>query len=149
MKKSQLKQILAPIVKEIITEMLVSQQGILKSVIKECLSATLESSTIISESRAQQTSPNPAKQKPRADVRKMLEQMSGNERYSEPVESLPIPPSLQKVQKSFNGVNIFEGLEIISTDDNDSEISNGVDLGAFYNSNIADKWAKIKQKVEK
>ena len=149
MKKSQLKQIIAPIVKEIITEMLVSQQGILKSVIKECISATLESSTIISESRSQPIPTNSAKQKPRADVRKMLEQMSGNERYSEPVESLPIPPSLQKVQKSFNGVNIFEGLEIIPTDDNDSEISNGVDLGAFYNSNIADKWAKIKQKVEK
>lgn len=89
MKKSDLKQLIKPLVKECIHEVLL-EEGLLSNVVSE-VAKGLQSQNLVVETRSAPTQPSPPKQRPpdTAQQRKKLLDAIGKD--------------------SFNGIDLFEG----------------------------------------
>ena len=134
MNKQDLKQILRPLIKECVKEV-IFEEGSLSTIIKEVLKGTGE--VVIKEQKPHK----PAKQQP---------QKTENNRLREHKKRL-----LDSIgSEAYNGVNLFEGTQALSTAAGGGGSSNGPLSGHHPSdpgvdiSNLMEKTSKIWKKME-
>ena len=125
MKTNELKKILKPLIKQCIKEV-IFEEGVLSGIISEVVKG-VDTAPVIREQR-QISKPKPnnelAKKKIQEQRKKMLDAIG---------------------KSSFNGVNVFEGVEPARESDQQSPLANvapgdpGVDISGLFNSN----WSKL------
>ena len=125
MKTNELKKVLKPLIKQCIKEV-IFEEGVLSGIISEVVKG-VDTAPVIREQR-QISKPKPnnelAKKKIQEQRKKMLDAIG---------------------KSSFNGVNVFEGVEPARESDQQSPLANvapwdpGVDISGLFNSN----WSKL------
>ena len=125
MKSNELKKVLKPLIKQCIKEV-IFEEGVLSGIISEVVKG-VDTAPVIREQR-QISKPKPnnelAKKKIQEQRKKMLDAIG---------------------KSSFNGVNVFEGVEPARESDQQSPLANvapgdpGVDISGLFNSN----WSKL------
>ena len=125
MKTNELKKVLKPLIKQCIKEV-IFEEGVLSGIISEAVKG-VDTAPVIREQK-QVSKPNPnnelAKKKIQEQRKKMLNAVG---------------------KGSYNGVNVFEGVEPLSESNQQSPLANvspgdsGVDITRLFNSN----WSKL------
>ena len=125
MKTNELKKVLKPLIKQCIKEV-IFEEGVLSGIISEVVKG-VDTAPVIREQR-QVSKPKPnnelAKKKIQEQRKKMLNAVG---------------------KGSYNGVNVFEGVEPLSESNQQSPLANvapgdsGVDITRLFNSN----WSKL------
>ena len=125
MKTNELKKVLKPLIKQCIKEV-IFEEGVLSGIISEVVKG-VDTAPVIREQR-QISKPKPnnelAKKKIQEQRKKMLNAVG---------------------KGSYNGVNVFEGVEPARESDQQSPLANvapgdpGVDISGLFNSN----WSKL------
>ena len=125
MKTNELKKVLKPLIKQCIKEV-IFEEGVLSGIISEVVKG-VDTTPIIQEQKEtsnKKTNNDLAKRKIQEQRKKMLDMVS---------------------KDSYNGVNIFEGVEPVRDSNQHSPLSNispndpGVDISGLFNSN----WSKL------
>ena len=146
MNKKELKQLIKPIVKECINEVLL-QEGVLSSIISEVMIGT--QTAVLQEQPARKSAPNQEKQKPKQNINEQLaaRKQQANHSKQKLLDAIGV--------SSYNGVNLFEGTEALSKAGNPSGESSpqgalagyaaedsGVDISGLMNL-AGGSWKKI------
>ncbi len=123
MKKADLKQLIRPLVKECIHEVLI-EEGMLSNIVSE-VAQGMRTSTIV-----EATLPSPT---PSQSSNKEAEQMKAtrqkmNERRQELMDSIG--------RDAYNGVNLFEGTSPMTTSESKEAKPGSVDLGNTHDPGV-------------
>jgi hypothetical protein len=116
MKKSDLKQLIKPLVKECIHEVLL-EEGLLSNIVSE-VAKGMQGSLIV-EAKPQQKRPKALFSEERAVKRKAVDTMEQRRKLMEAIGS-----------DAYNGVNLFEGTEALSRYEAATPKAGSVDLGS-------------------
>ena len=125
MKKNELKKVLKPLIKQCIKEV-IFEEGVLSGIISEVVKGVDTAPVIREQKQFSKPKPNNgvAKKKLQEQRKKMMDAIG---------------------KDSFNGVNIFDGVEPINEGNQRSPLANispedaGVDISELFNSN----WSKM------
>ena len=123
MKTSELKKALKPLIKQCIKEV-IFEEGVLSGIISEVVKGIDAAPVIREQKQVSKPTNGHTKKKLEEQRKKMLSAIGKN---------------------SFNGVNVFEGVEPIAESNQQSPLANvnagdaGVDISELFNSN----WSKL------
>ena len=123
MKTNELKQVLKPLIKQCIKEV-IFEEGVLSGIISEVVKG-VDTAPVIREQKVVAKPTNGAAKKKIQEQRKKMLDAIG--------------------KSSFNGVNVFEGVEPAQESNQQSPLANvppgdpGVDISQLFNSN----WSKL------
>jgi hypothetical protein len=122
MKKSDLKQLIKPLVKECIHEVLI-EEGMLSNIVSEVVQG-MQAKPLVESRAATPTPPNRA-----AEAHKMKEsRQKMNARRQELMESIG--------KDAYNGVDLFEGTAPMSREENAGTAAGSVDLGSSRDAGV-------------
>jgi hypothetical protein len=122
MKKSDLKQLIKPVVKECIHEVLL-EEGLLSNIVSE-VAKGMQSSLIV-EAKPQQKRPKALFSEERAVKRKTVDTREQRRKLMEAIGS-----------DAYNGVNLFEGTEALSGHESATPKAGSIDLGNPTDSGV-------------
>ena len=123
MKTNELKKVLKPLIKQCIKEV-IFEEGVLSGIISEVMKS-VSTAPVIREQKAAATPTNGHAKKKLEEQRKKMLDVIG--------------------KSSYNGVNVFEGVEPTRESNQQSPLANvspgdsGVDISGLFNSN----WSKL------
>ena len=125
MKTNELKKVLKPLIKQCIKEV-IFEEGVLSGIISEVVKGVNTAPVIREQKQVSKPKPNNdlAKKKIQEQRKKMMEAIG---------------------KGSYNGVNVFEGVDPITESNQQSPLANmapgdpGVDISKLFNSN----WSKL------
>jgi|TARA_R110000824_G_scaffold363376_1_gene551362 hypothetical protein len=122
MKKSDLKQLIKPLVKECIHEVLI-EEGMLSNIVSEVVQG-IQVKPLVESRVATPTPPTRA-----AEAHKMKEtRQKMNSRRQELMESIG--------KDAYNGVNLFEGTAPLTREENTGQAAGSVDLGSSKDAGV-------------